>query len=169
MNEITIRKAVVEDERTLLEIRHKSWLSAYTHIFSKKEINKRFEERYNDYAYREKSKKRIENAEHFYIAEENGEPVAMMILDVCNGAGEAEIECLYCLPTHQRMGIGGKLFDLAKQIFKAEFKPKFVLTALKENHIGFAFYKKKGGVVVDEYADELCGKIVQKVVFEFDL
>lgn len=169
MNEILIRKATVDDVLILLEIRHKSWLSAYTNIFSEDEINKHFECKYNDAQYLEKSKKRILSSEHYYIAEKGDESVAVMILDVCNGAGEAEVECLYCLPEFQRIGVGSKLFELAREVFKASFKPKFVLTALKDNEIGCAFYKKMNGVIVKEYTDELCEKLVQKVVFEFDL
>ena len=169
MSEVIIRKATVDDELASIEIRHKSWLSAYKNIFSEEEINKHFEAKYNDASYRERNRKRIEKTEHFYIAEQNGKPVAILIVEPNNRFGDAEIECLYCLPEVQRQGIGGMLLDVAKRIFRESFKEKFILFALKENEVGCAFYRNHDGVVVDEYADELCGKIVQKQKYEFDL
>ena len=170
MQEITIRKATGEDEPITLDIRHKAWLKAYNHIFTEEEINNHFKVKIENEEYRKNSVKRIEENDNYYVACIDNKPVAIliMVVDTINKENN-EIVCFYCYPEHQRLGIGKMLFEKAINIFKQNNISQFKVEALKENYVGGNFYKKHGGIIVDEFKKELCHKQVPLVIFNFNI
>lgn len=170
MQEITIRKATGEDEPITLDIRHKAWLKAYNHIFTEEEINNHFKVKIENEEYRKNSVKRIEENDYYFAACIDNKPVAILIMNLDkNVIQNNEVVCFYCYPEYQRLGIGKMLFEKAINEFKKNNINFFKVEALKENFVGGNFYKKHGGIIVDEFKKELCHKQVPCVVFNFNI
>lgn len=170
MTKITIRKALGSDEPITLDIRHKAWLKAYNHIFTEEEINNHFKAKIENEEYRKNSVQRIEENDNYFVACIEDKPVAIliMILDTIHKENN-EIVCFYCYPDYQRLGIGKMLFEKAISIFKQNNISQFKVEALKENYVGGNFYKKNGGIVVNEFKKEICHKQVPSVIFNFNI
>lgn len=168
--EIVIRRATHLDEEASLTIRYKAWLKAYNHIFGEDNINKFFLNRFADTAYRQESAKRIDENPNYYMACDGDTPVAVLIMNLDKeNMHNNEVVCFYCHPDYQRNGIGQKLFDFAKNVFKENNINYFVVEALKENFIGNNFYTKHGGKIFKEFKKEICYTTADMVVFEFKI
>ncbi len=168
--DITIRHTTVSDEPETLKIRWLGWLSAYPHIFGVENINKHFENKDNDPAYHEECINRIKTNPNNYVAEADGKVVATMIVKEVEKEDDfVEVMCLYVHPDYHRLGIGGKLYSLAKDIAKEHGIHKIHIEALKDNHIGCSFYKKNGGKIISERIRECCGISATNVMFEFKI
>lgn len=164
---VFIRHAKPSEAMTTQIIKHKSWHSAYSEIFTKSEIDNHFESKRIDGTFIKRVKKVIMNKDIF-VADENGVPVAMMKLGkIKPNAEHLEIEAIYALPSHQRLGIGKLLFEHTKSIALKNNIHKIKLFALKLNKIGCSFYQKNGGKIVGEIKKTFCGKEVELVEFEF--
>ena len=170
MEDKNIRKAVANDEPVSLDIRYKAWLKAYNHIFSEDEIHAHFQVKINDENYRKTSRDRIEQNPNYYVYCVNNQPVAILIMIVDKeNLQNNEVVCFYCYPEYQRNGIGKTLFNFAKDIFIKNGIHSFKVEALKENFVGGNFYKKHGGIIVENTKKHLCNKDVDCVIYNFEI
>lgn len=165
--EIEIRKAIESDEPKFIEITKLSWLSAYSHIFGEERILKKFENRLTDEEYHKEQLDEIKNTDKQFAVCVNSEVVGIMSIET--ESDFLEITRLYMHPNHQRLGLGKRCFEKASNIAKNKGLNKIKIEALKENHIGCAFYSKMGGKITSSRTKELCGINAELVTFEYNL
>lgn len=149
---IKIRKARVEDAKTIVEINVATWKTAYKGLLPD-----------NFLAQRNVTDKRIEgtiesinkNQRIWLVAEEDNQ-----IIGFCCG-GEArdenfpakhELCAIYVLQSNQNKGVGQALLNEFKNQINNQ---SFYLYALKGNQKAINFYIKNGGVLVPEYEKKL--------------
>lgn len=167
---ITIRHAEPDDKDKILEIKRLGWLFAYSHIFGEENIKNHFAKKFSNPDYHKEQIEIINTNPHNYVAVCKTEVVATMtIKPILQEDDYVEVLCLYVHPNKNKLGIGSKLFELAKNIAKENNKQKIHIEALKENHIGCSFYQKHGGKPFDSRFRECCGINAEMITFEFDV
>ena len=170
MAEIIIRPESKQDFLETLEIKRLGWLSAYSEIFSAEAINNHFDSKKNNPDYIKEHTSLVQNTKQLFVAEIDGTVVATMnIAPKLENDDFVEIMWLYVHPSYQRMGIGKKLYDFAKYKILESGTTKIHIEALKENHIGCAFYTKTGGTIISTRTRHMLGIEAELVTFEFDV
>ena len=168
--DISIRHAEPNDKDKILEIKYRGWLFAYSHIFKAENIEAHFSKKFSNAEYHKEQLDIINTNPHNYVAVCENEVVATMtIKPIVQEEDFIEVLCLYVHPNKNKLGIGTKLFEFATQIAKDNNKSKIHIEALKENHIGCAFYQKQGGKPFDSRLRECCGVNAEMITFEFDV
>ena len=165
--DIKIRKANPQDEQVIREISEAAWLVAYSHIFGRDEILKKFEARKADTEYQAQQIDEFLHTNKHFVAEQNGTVVGFV--SVSDEAEYFEITRLYVNPNFHRNGVGKKLFEYALQIGRRKNFKTMIVEALKENHIGCGFYTKQGGKIIKTWSKEVCGTTAEMVAFEYDI
>lgn len=162
-----IIKSTVDHEPKYDDVIRQGWLSAYSHIFGADKINQKFDNREKDKEYHDNQVNEIKTTDNYFSLMLNDELVGIMtVLDFDD---YLEITRLYIHPSMQRQGFGTIAFEHAKQIAKNRGFNKIKLEALKDNHIGCAFYKKHGGKIVNTETKQLLGTTVELLTFEYDI
>ena len=119
--------------------------------------------------YRRDNLSKISNLNYFVGCLENKVVAVLEINDKTEDNNCGEIVCFYCLPQYQRLGIGSKLFNFAKNQFTLAGLKKFKVEVLKENKIGCNFYIKQKGKLVSSKNKLFNGKLLTFLTFEFDI
>lgn len=147
-----IRKAKVEDAKSMVEINVNTWKVAYKGLLPDEILDNR-----------NVTEKRIEHSQEaiktkdkiHFVAEENGEIVGFLTGGDSRDETvpvDFEVYALYVSPLMQRKGIGQALLDaFMKEINYAPF----YLYALKSNQNARQFYIKNGGMELPEFEKEL--------------
>ncbi|MBI4725423.1 MAG: GNAT family N-acetyltransferase [Rhodomicrobium sp.] len=76
-----------------------------------------------------------------------------------------EIFELYVTPVYQGLGLGSRLFAMARQELKREGLVRLVVWALKDNENACAFYGGLGGVVVAAAPEHYGGVSLTRIAF----
>lgn len=170
MKNLNIRRAQPQDEFETIDIRYKSWLKAYSHIFAEEEIHKHFKSMLENPEYRKNNLENIKTNPYFYVycLDNKAIAVLLLIVDTINKENN-EIVCFYCSPDYQRNGIGKELFDFAKDVFRKNNITSFKVEALKDNYIGCNFYTKHGGKTIKTIKKHMCNKDVEMQIFNFNI
>lgn len=92
-----------------------------------------------------------------WVAEEGGQIVALLVLN-----GDF-VDHLYVDPSHQGLGIGSQLLDLAK----AESAGRLRLYTFQPNHRARSFYEKRGFVAIEFGDGSLNEEGVPDVLYEW--
>lgn len=170
MKDIVIRHETEYDFESSLEVKRLSWLSAYSHIFSPESINNHFNSKLNSAGYKSEYIDLAKNTKQLYVAELDGKVVATMNIAPKHEAYDfVEILWLYVHPDYQRMGIGKKLYDLAKLLILEQGVKKIHIEALTDNKIGCSFYSKNGGKIISTKIKEMLGTKAELSTFRFDI
>ena len=166
---IIVRHALPSEAIQTTIIRRDSWLSAYSHIFSKDEIIKHFAKKIGNPKYKNETKKIILNKK-MHVATVDGKLAAMMVIDkIKPHMTKMEVHALYVSPDYQRHGLGKTLMNKAIEIAKANNISLLNWFALKDNVIGNSFYQKLGGKIVSQKTNTLCGKEVELVEYNLKI
>lgn len=167
--DIKIRHTTQNDIKDIIEIKRNGWLSAYTHIFGEDAINKNFDNKLNDQNYLNQTAKQIETNPHCYVATIANQTVATMaIKEISENDEYLEILYLYVHPKYQRLGIGKKFYELAVIIANEHNLKSIHVEAIKNNHIGCAFYRKIGGQELNTQTKVCCDLPVEMITFKFE-
>lgn len=133
-----IREATVNDVPQLAELLTTVWQSSYQNIFPANVLNAIESEKWHMGLMNTISNPDIAS----YIAEENGNIVAMLVFGKGREAfAESEIYVLNVLPSYQRQGLGEQLMRLA---LNALTPYTVYLQVMSENHNSRRFYEKMG-------------------------
>ena len=170
MEQLSIRKATLDDIPEVAKLHINSWNNTYKGIIAqeyldnmKKNLNKRIERMKNEFDLR-----------NMILATINDEIVAFSEFVLSNEFSKnLDIDCelcgLYVRNEYLKSGIGSQVFNYVRNLFISNNKKKMGLWCFKENKNAIDFYKKKGGVIVSEKKFALAGKEYSVVAFEYEL
>ncbi len=149
-NNIIIRKIEVKDIRDVVTLINECWKKAYKKIMSVQTFKRR-EENKNERI--EKWKNNI-NKRNGFVAEIDNKIVGYCeyILNSDLEVADCEVTILYVDNNYQSLGIGKKLIEFARSKLKGNDKKTMAIRCLEENRNGREFYKKIGGIELDEVA-----------------
>ncbi|TDL31350.1 N-acetyltransferase [Jeotgalibacillus sp. S-D1] len=162
-----IRKAVQEDAMAISKVRIDSWRTTYEGIVDQSYLEKMRPEKWAD------RWSAGLNREDFitYVAETEGDILGFAI------AGrerekkykdyQYEIWAIYVLKEHQRKGIGQLLVSKMIEILSVEGDSGLIIWALDENPYT-SFYKKLGGVPINNQFFEIEGKKHRESAYAWD-
>ena len=166
---ILVRNAHPSEAIKTTIIRRDSWLSAYSHIFSKEAIINHFESKIGNPKYKKQTKQIILNKK-MHVAIVDGNLAAMMVIDeIKPRMTKLEVHALYVSPNFQRNGLGKILMTKAIDIAKANNIHLLNWFALKDNIVGNSFYQKLGAKIVSQKTNTLCGKEVELVEYNLGI
>lgn len=141
MNEIKIRKAILNDVLSISTIKVKGWQTAYKNIISNEyldsmNIQKTVEKNINNF-----------DRYPFIVAELGNEVVGFCGYDFGNieeldNNADCELRGIYVNPDMKRNGIGRKLINYVKKEFLKANKERMILWCLKENYPYIIIIKK---------------------------
>lgn len=174
-NLIKIRKATINDAKTVAEIRYKTWQVAYKDLLPESVLN--------DFDLEKETKKRIEYINNntgllgLYVAIYNDEVVGFSIINDAEKTETTkpyikecgEVYAIYVLPKYHKLGIGYALMNNNKNVFSKLGYKKFVLWCLKGNEKAAKFYERQGGVAIGEEQKALRGTMQTEICFLYDL
>ena len=168
MNEIKIRKAILDDVKAISTIKVEGWQSAYKNIINDEYLNNMSIQRTI-----EKNTKNLDRYP-FIVAELGNEVVGFCSYDFGNieeldDNADCELRGIYVKPNMKRNGIGRKLLDYVKKEFLKANKEKMILWCLKENYPSREFYKSMGGIEGNCKKSEFGGTEYEIISYLFDL
>ena len=145
LNKMILRQSLKEDIYAVAQIKVEGWKSAYQEIIEKSFLDKMSideEEKkiYNKY-----------NLKDIYVAEYNKEIIGFCrIFESEKSIVEnLDVRCwlkeLYIKPNLKGCGIGGKLFEFIKDIYKNKGYSKLYLGCFRKNYLSRRFYEKHNG------------------------
>lgn len=140
-----IRKARPEDYLDLHNVYLTTWLNTYPNKefnITKEDIEHKFKARLTPKKIEERKNKiaRAGKNELMLVIEKDGQPVAL-----CKAVREKEynqLQAIYVLPKHQRLGLGLMLWEEAQSLFN--MKKDIIVHVASYNNQAIAFYKKLG-------------------------
>ncbi len=146
--EIKVRKIKYEDIERVIEINTSCWEKSYKDILDDEILIER----------RNRSIERVEKWQRTFlelnalVAEYNNEVIGYCIFsDKTDSIGcDSEIKAIYIDVNSQKLGVGRKLVDSVKEIFRAQNKKKMIIWCLKDNMEARKFYEKIGGIPSEE-------------------
>ena len=163
----TIRLATEDDALELSRLKYQMWEENYRGIYPERKF-----ENYDEEEQKEKFNHLIlDSGIHLYVVEFDSKLIGYMSFGTPYRQFkdyQQEIGVLYLLKKYHHMGIGRKLFLLAKESIKNSGYTKFFVSCNKYSKLGRAFYEKMGGVLVHEDFDQEDLSTVQ-VKFHFDI
>lgn len=112
--------------------------------------------------------KALHNGIDALLLDFDGEPVAYATVGRSRLKGTAysgEIFELYVLPDYQGVGLGSRLFRVARKRLSERAHSAFCVWALADNDMACAFYKRMGGQIISEGYEEFGGTALRKVAF----
>jgi ribosomal protein S18 acetylase RimI-like enzyme len=161
------REATPEDAKSVQQIAHASWHSAYDHLIGEETVEDILEMWYNQDALTE-SLDRDEAPMFLAIATDEiigfaqGGPSD-------DGPADAVIGRIYVLPEYWGEGAGAQLLNRLFDTFQAAGHESVWLSVMAGNEVGRSFYDKHGFEVHEERTIELAGEEVDDVVLVRDL
>lgn len=168
LNNIIIRRALLNDIEAIAEIKAEGWKIAYKGIIDDEALISispaQQTETYKSYS-----------LENMFVAEKDGEIFGFCrVYDYDSPVYEdTEIDCeireIYVKPNMKRMGIGSELFCYTLNHFKQKGRKKLCLGCFKENTDSRRFYEKMGGVVGEGKDINVFGKNYRTVSYVYNL
>ena len=147
MKDVIFRKATVEDCRALSELKRDVWITTYSGIYSQEKLDG-YDVDKNESIFRSFVERQdIE----LYLAENNGKPIGLMTVGKpykLYNEYDQEVALLYIRKDFQRMGIGRKFLEIAKDEVRQKGFDRFVLSVNEKNANAIAFYEAMGGTTV---------------------
>ncbi len=154
----SIRKAGLEDLESLQTIGRQTFSETFAPYNSAENLVQYLEQ---SFATVKLSQELTNTASAFYFAEENGQVVGYLKINVgqaqteLNDEHALEIERIYVLKQYHGKKVGQLLYEKAIQI-ALEMKKQYVwLGVWEENHRALQFYKKNGFVEFDKHIFKL--------------
>lgn len=154
MPTIAYRLADPSDCRALAELKGKVWNTTYAGIYPQERL------RGYDVAHNERIFASIiaNPAIELHIATDEGHIVGFMTcgsLFKPRPGFQREIGLLYILQSHQRRGIGRGFFAIARERFRRDGVPRFIVAVNRLNQPALAFYRAMGGVPALEEGEQI--------------
>jgi ribosomal protein S18 acetylase RimI-like enzyme len=163
---IDIRKAEPRDAEAIAEVHHAAWMGAYAGIIPYKALMKMVNRRGRDWW-----ANAIRRAATVIVVEIGGEVAGYTTIGR-NRARElpqqGEIYELYLKPEYQGVGLGSRLFSVARKKLADHGLKGLVVWALEENQNAVAFYQGAGGRDVAEGVEVFDQKALKKVAFVWE-
>ncbi len=162
---IEIIPATTDNIPDIQKISAVAWPHTFKDILSEKQIAYMMHWMYSDESLREQ----MEKQHHRYVLAKEGEEfVAYLSYEPnCENTGKTKIHKIYILPSHQRKGIGKRLFDFVLTQARENGEKAVYLNVNKNNRNAIAFYQRLGfyrareevndignGFVMDDYVYE---------------
>jgi|CZCB01.1.fsa_nt_gi ribosomal protein S18 acetylase RimI-like enzyme len=162
---IEIIPATTDNIPDIQKISAVAWPHTFKDILSEKQIAYMMHWMYSDESLREQ----MEKQHHRYVLAKEGEEfVAYLSYEPnCENTGKTKIHKIYILPSHQRKGIGKRLFDFVLTQARETGEKAVYLNVNKNNKNAIAFYQRMGfyrageevndignGFVMDDYVYE---------------
>ena len=154
MGTVIIRNAKMDECRELARIKGEVWNTTYRGIYADTALDNYDVEKNNRIFQQIFNNPGIE----LFLAEVSGKIVGLMtcgnMFQPVEGFNQ-EIGLLYVLKEYQRMGIGRRFLETAKEIVKRNGCDRFLVSVNSQNKNAIAFYEKMGG---REIAGQNCQK-----------
>ncbi len=161
-NDITIRKATINDIDLIRELTFKVWPQTYSSIISKEQIDYMLEMMYSKTSLNEQ----IAGGSQFIIALENKEAVGFASYKQVEQS-IYKLDKIYILKTQQRKGTGKFVIDHILQQIKKEGATSLQLQVNRNNSNAKLFYEKIGFCVIKQEDFEIGnGYIMDDYVME---
>jgi RimJ/RimL family protein N-acetyltransferase len=150
MNEITIRKATLDDTTAIAEIICQSWKAAYSGFLSSETI-----EKHANIAYRIEKFNSIlstDNAWNIHLAVIDDNACGTISFGGNNESNCGEIYFCYVKPEMWGLGVGYKMMNFALEKLKQQGFHEVILYVFEQNNLARKFYERQGfttdGVVI---------------------
>lgn len=147
MKDVIFRKATIEDCRNLSELKREVWITTYSGIYPQEKLGG-YDVEKNESIFRSF----VERPDiELYLAENNGEAIGLMTVGKpykLYNEYDQEVALLYIRKDFQRMGIGRKFLEIAKNEVRRKGFDRFVLSVNEQNANAIAFYEATGGTTV---------------------
>lgn len=172
MKNIVIRKAVLSDARSIIEVTTYTWLTTYKGLMP----DDLLENRLNTIDERTKQmkesieKKILENRNNTFVVEVDGKVVGSLGFGKSRNedyVDSGEIYSIYVLKEYQGFGIGKKLFMTGIKTLIEQGYNSMILNVLVGNKT-IHFYEKYGGEKVGSKIDNFAGVDLTENVMFFD-
>ena len=149
MDTVTVRKATLDECKELARIKGEVWKTTYRGIYADSAL---------DHYDVEKNTRIFEQILNdpgidLLLAEVSGKIVGLM---TCGDmykpvvGFDQEVGLLYILKDYQRMGIGRKFIETAKETVKRNGYDKFLVSVNSKNVNAISFYKRMGAYEIDQ-------------------
>lgn len=163
---IDIRRAAPQDAEAIAAVYDRSWRGAYTGIIPYRALNAMVGRRGARWW-----ANAIKRSTTVLVLEIGGEIAGYATLGR-NRAQQlrqaGEIYELYLSPEFQGIGLGGRLFDAAREMLSAHGFQGLVVWALEENIGAISFYQRARGRDCAEGVEVFDGKALRKIAFVWD-
>lgn len=165
--DIIIRKANVDDARSVVEVNTYTWLTTYKGLMPDTVLKirlKTMDQRIPKMAESIKEKNNV------YVAVKDNKVIGIMTYGPSRNENYAtcgEIYSIYVLEDYQGLGIGTKLFKAGiKELVSAGYH-SMILNVLEGNS-AIHFYEKMGGVKVEIKEDKYANTVLVENIMYFD-
>lgn len=165
-----IRKANIEDAKTLAKLIIDGWQTGYKGIISDDYLDNMQLDSKTE-IWKENILNQNEESK-IYVYEENEEVLGVIKFgksEETDNIHTVEIYVLYVKPDKKRMGIGSKLLNYAKEEFIKEGHKKMIIWCAKQNIPSIKFYKKMGGKIIRERDFEFNELKIEEVGVSYNL
>ncbi|WP_442581773.1 N-acetyltransferase family protein [Mesorhizobium sp. ASY16-5R] len=163
---IDIRKAEPRDADAIAEVHHAAWMGAYAGIIPHKALTKMVNRRGGEWW-----ANAIRRAATVIVVEIGGEVAGYTTIGR-NRARElpqqGEIYELYLKPEYQGVGLGSRLFAVARKRLADHGLKGLVVWALEENQNAVTFYQGAGGRDIAEGVEVFDQKALKKIAFVWE-
>ncbi|MNK01086.1 Protease synthase and sporulation negative regulatory protein PAI 1 [compost metagenome] len=172
MNEIVIKRASLEDIKTIQFIGKETFFETFAESNTEEDMKKYLEDNFSE----EKVKSELNNPDsEFFIAFEDNFPIGYLKLNDGNAQTESqeensiEIERIYVKSAYYGKKIGQLLYDKALQVARDKNKSSIWLGVWEENPRAIRFYEKNGFVAFGKHIfkmgdDEQTDIMMQKLL-----
>ena len=172
MNEILIKRASLEDIKTIQLIGKETFFETFAESNTEEDMKKYLEDNFS----KEKVKSELNNPDsEFFIAFEDNFPIGYLKLNNGNAQTESqeensiEIERIYVKSAYYGKKIGQLLYDKALQVARDKNKSSIWLGVWEENPRAIRFYEKNGFVAFGKHIfkmgnDEQTDIMMQKLL-----
>lgn len=172
MNEIVIKRASLEDIKTIQVIGKETFFETFAESNTEEDMKKYLEDNFSE----EKVKSELNNPDsEFFIAFEDNFPIGYLKLNNGNAQTESqeensiEIERIYVKSAYYGKKIGQLLYDKALQVARDKNKSSIWLGVWEENPRAIRFYEKNGFVAFGKHIfkmgdDEQTDIMMQKLL-----
>lgn len=172
MNEIVIKRASLEDIKTIQLIGKQTFFETFAESNTEEDMKKYLEDNFSE----EKVKSELNNPDsEFFIAFEDNFPIGYLKLNNGNAQTESqeensiEIERIYVKSAYYGKKIGQLLYDKALQVARDKSKSSIWLGVWEENPRAIRFYEKNGFVAFGKHIfkmgdDEQTDIMMQKLL-----
>lgn len=164
MAEVIRTANTYHDASEIIKIKIESWKNSYKTFLDIDYLNKFSAEKEARIRYTQMIKGTV-----YYVYDEEKEIKGFVCFENNKENKRFELCEMYVNATDKFRGIGKKLFDYAKDAGKEKGYNKMYLWTFKENTSGRRFFDKNKGKVVDEQKVYIENKIVEEVLYEFDI
>lgn len=166
MPKINIIPAKLEDLVHVQSLAQRTWPDTFREILSPEQIEYMLNWMYS----LETLEMQMNQGYKFFLAEENGEKLGFLGIEVDNEPRKTKIHKLYILPAAQGKGLGKKLIQVVKDIAIENEQTSLLLNVNKYNQGAIDFYEYLGFVNIRAEINDIGnGYVMDDFVFEMRL